>query len=102
MVPVCPAEGSIVRSRDAEVLKDCDVVIDVGGVYEPENDRFDHHQRGFTEVLGHGYNTKLSSAGVHIDLCLIVQGTSTELTPARADSMGLCSSTVAADYRLRP
>jgi uncharacterized UPF0160 family protein len=63
-VPVCPAEGSIVRSRDAEVLKDCDVVIDVGGVYEPDNNRFDHHQRGFTEVFGHGFNTKLSSAGV--------------------------------------
>lgn len=26
--------------------------------------RFDHHQRGFTEVFGHGYVTKLSSAGL--------------------------------------
>jgi hypothetical protein len=32
-------------------------------VYEPDNNRFDHHQRGFGEVFGHGYNTKLSSAG---------------------------------------
>ncbi|WIA08794.1 hypothetical protein OEZ85_008216 [Tetradesmus obliquus] len=55
---------SIVRSRDASVLADCDVIIDVGGVYEPKNNRFDHHQRGFSEVFGHGYNTKLSSAGL--------------------------------------
>jgi uncharacterized UPF0160 family protein len=26
--------------------------------------RFDHHQRGFEEVFGHGFNTKLSSAGL--------------------------------------
>lgn len=60
-----PADCSIVRSRDAVVLGDCDVVVDVGGVYEADNQRFDHHQRGFTEVFGHGYNTKLSSAGQH-------------------------------------
>jgi hypothetical protein len=50
------------------VLDDCDVIIDVGGVYEPEHNRFDHHQRGFTEVFGHGYNTKLSSAGATLNL----------------------------------
>lgn len=55
---------SIVRSRDPAVLADCDVVIDVGGVYEPDADRFDHHQRGFGEVFGHGFATKLSSAGL--------------------------------------
>eukprot|EP00479_Gromia_sphaerica_P010401 TRINITY_DN4769_c0_g2_i1.p1 TRINITY_DN4769_c0_g2~~TRINITY_DN4769_c0_g2_i1.p1 ORF type:complete len:128 (+),score=25.46 TRINITY_DN4769_c0_g2_i1:189-572(+) len=41
-----------------------DVVVDVGGVYDPSTQRFDHHQRGFTETLGEGYNTKLSSAGL--------------------------------------
>lgn len=106
--------ADIVRTRDPEVLKDLDVVIDVGGVYDPSKsmlhiiesslytfpcfgrtqirvgltaphnffyhrrhhpqppvassfagaDRFDHHQRGFTEVFGHGFNTKLSSAGL--------------------------------------
>lgn len=61
---LCPADCNIVRSRDPAVLDDCDVVIDVGGTYEPERNRFDHHQRGFTEVFGHGYNTKLSSAGM--------------------------------------
>eukprot|EP00878_Enallax_costatus_P019264 GHUV01020320.1.p1 GENE.GHUV01020320.1~~GHUV01020320.1.p1 ORF type:complete len:227 (+),score=47.31 GHUV01020320.1:702-1382(+) len=57
-------ECEIVRSRDSAVLSDCDVIIDVGGVYEPNNNRFDHHQRGFEEVFGFGFNTKLSSAGL--------------------------------------
>lgn len=45
-------------------MKTCDIVIDVGGVYDASNNRFDHHQKGFTEVFGHGYSTKLSSAGL--------------------------------------
>jgi uncharacterized UPF0160 family protein len=39
-------------------------VVDVGGVYDEGKQRFDHHQRGFTEVFGHGFETKLSSAGL--------------------------------------
>lgn len=41
-----------------------DAVLDVGGVYDPNADRFDHHQKGFNEMLGHGFTTKLSSAGL--------------------------------------
>lgn len=43
-----------------------DIVVDVGGVYDADKDRYDHHQRGFTEVFGHGgFNQiKLSSAGL--------------------------------------
>ena len=48
------AGAEIVRSRDPEVLKDLDVVIDVGGVYDAGSNRFDHHQRGFNETFGHG------------------------------------------------
>ena len=33
-------------------------------MYEPENNKFDHHQRGFDEIFGHGFVTKLSSAGL--------------------------------------
>ncbi|PRW61099.1 UPF0160 -like [Chlorella sorokiniana] len=58
------AGAEVVRSRDPELLKTLDVVVDVGGVYDAEALRFDHHQRGFTEVFGHGFNTKLSSAGL--------------------------------------
>lgn len=52
------------RTRDPAVLDTCTVVVDVGGVYDESQQRFDHHQRGFTEIFGHGFNTKLSSAGL--------------------------------------
>lgn len=41
------------------------IVVDVGGVYDHEAKRYDHHQRGFNEVFGNGFDTvKLSSAGL--------------------------------------
>ncbi|KAK9804694.1 hypothetical protein WJX72_000202 [[Myrmecia] bisecta] len=57
-------DAQLVRTRDPAVLQDLDVVIDVGGVYDPSANRFDHHQREFDQVFGHGFNTKLSSAGL--------------------------------------
>ncbi|PKA53473.1 hypothetical protein AXF42_Ash020896 [Apostasia shenzhenica] len=58
------AGAEIVRTRDPQVLDTLDAVLDVGGVYDPVRERYDHHQKGFTEVFGHGFNTKLSSAGL--------------------------------------
>lgn len=52
------------RSRDPAILDTCDIVVDVGAIYDESKQRFDHHQRGFTEVFGHGFETKLSSAGL--------------------------------------
>ena len=52
------------RTRDPATLDTCDIVVDVGGVYDVDKQRFDHHQRGFTEVFGFGFTTKLSSAGL--------------------------------------
>ncbi|KMZ73569.1 hypothetical protein ZOSMA_146G00450 [Zostera marina] len=57
-------DSQIVRSRDPKVLDTLDAVLDVGGVYNPDTDRYDHHQKGFSQVLGHGFETKLSSAGL--------------------------------------
>ncbi|XP_031262773.1 UPF0160 protein-like [Pistacia vera] len=57
-------QPQIIRTRDPKVLEGLDAVLDVGGVYDPSNDRYDHHQKGFEEVFGHGFNTKLSSAGL--------------------------------------
>ncbi len=34
----------IVRTRDVEVIKNADYVFDVGGIYDPKQDRYDHHQ----------------------------------------------------------
>ncbi|KDR85017.1 hypothetical protein GALMADRAFT_233581 [Galerina marginata CBS 339.88] len=57
-------DGALKRSRDPTILGTCDIVVDVGAVYDEPKQLFDHHQRGFTEVLGHGFDTKLSSAGL--------------------------------------
>ncbi|KAG6791546.1 hypothetical protein POTOM_000669 [Populus tomentosa] len=51
-------------TRFLQVLEGLDAVLDVGGVYDPSLDRYDHHQKGFGEVFGHGFSTKLSSAGL--------------------------------------
>lgn len=47
-----------------KVLDKLDAVLDVGGVYDSSRDRYDHHQEGFEEVFGYGFETKLSSAGL--------------------------------------
>lgn len=36
----------VIRTRDAEVIKTGDYVVDVGGIYDPATNRFDHHQHG--------------------------------------------------------
>lgn len=36
----------ITRTREPELIKVADIVFDVGGIYDPEADRFDHHQYG--------------------------------------------------------
>lgn len=40
------AKLSFVRTRDPRVLAECDIIVDVGGVYDPDRGRFDHHQVG--------------------------------------------------------
>lgn len=56
--------AQIVRTRDLEVLEQLDCVVDVGGVYDADRLRFDHHQRGFFETFSDTTKTKLSSAGL--------------------------------------
>ena len=36
----------LIRTRDLELIAKADMVIDVGGEYDSDTDRFDHHQRG--------------------------------------------------------
>ena len=36
----------LIRTRDSEIIAKADIVVDVGGEYDAESDRFDHHQRG--------------------------------------------------------
>ncbi|PSS37716.1 hypothetical protein PHLCEN_2v409 [Hermanssonia centrifuga] len=58
------AGAGLKRTRDPATLDTCTIVVDVGGVYDEGKQRFDHHQRGFTEIFGNGFTTKLSSAGL--------------------------------------
>ncbi|TPX12212.1 uncharacterized protein E0L32_007098 [Thyridium curvatum] len=57
------AGAALVRTRDPARLDACHTVVDVGGVYAPEANRFDHHQRTFATTFP-GRQTKLSSAGL--------------------------------------
>jgi uncharacterized UPF0160 family protein len=56
--------AEIVRTRDAAVLASLDLIIDVGGEYDHERRRYDHHQKGFFETFSEQHKTKLSSAGL--------------------------------------
>ncbi len=51
--------AAIVRTRDSEKLDEADMLIDVGGVYAPQEGRFDHHQAS--------YQGELSSAGMILE-----------------------------------
>ncbi|KZT60347.1 metal-dependent protein hydrolase [Calocera cornea HHB12733] len=84
--------AQLVRSRDPAKLDVCDIVVDVGAIYDPAKNRFDHHQRGFTEVFGHGYVTKLSSAGLvykHFGKELIAQRIGKPATDATVELLWL-------------
>lgn len=48
--------NKVVRTRDPEILKDCEYVCDVGGIYDEDLKKFDHHQVS--------YQGELSSAGM--------------------------------------
>jgi len=39
-------EIKLIRSREKEVIEGGDYVVDVGGIYDADNNRFDHHQEG--------------------------------------------------------
>ncbi|KAM4066143.1 UPF0160 protein C27H6.8 [Hirsutella rhossiliensis] len=68
-------DAGLVRTRDPERLAACHTVVDVGGRYDVEARRFDHHQRGFDAVFP-GRETKLSSAGLvflHFGRAIVAQ-----------------------------
>jgi uncharacterized UPF0160 family protein len=66
-----PRDRTIVlRSRDPSALDQCNILVDVGGEYNPERLRFDHHQKSFDDLplkektFSEKFETKLSSAGL--------------------------------------
>ncbi|MFP4616667.1 MAG: MYG1 family protein [Candidatus Paceibacterota bacterium] len=40
------AEIEVIRTRDEDRLKEADILVDIGGEYDPKNQIFDHHQEG--------------------------------------------------------
>ena len=71
------ASAPVLRTRDPAKLAPLPVVIDVGGVYDPAAERYDHHQRGFYETFDAprgsasgpeeargAFKTKLSACGL--------------------------------------
>lgn len=61
--------SEIIRSRNPEVLNTCDIVVDVGGIYDPSKHRYDHHQKDFNHTMNslnpdRPWKIKLSSAGL--------------------------------------
>lgn len=59
--------ANILRTRDSRLLDECNIVVDVGGVYDAVAFRFDHHQPSFHGTMTtpkSTYHTRLSSAGL--------------------------------------
>lgn len=42
-------ETRVIRTRDEHMIASADAVLDVGGIYDPHTNRFDHHQSDFNE-----------------------------------------------------
>lgn len=57
-------DSHLIRTRDAEIISKADIVVDVGAIYDPATNRFDHHQRSFNETFKSSSKVKLSSAGL--------------------------------------
>ena len=52
-------KDTIIRTRESALLIQCEYVCDVGGIFDPSQRRFDHHQREYTGPL--------SSAGMILE-----------------------------------
>lgn len=53
-------DAVLVRTRDPAKLAECDIIVDVGGVYDPATHRYDHHQVNTISKIYflNTYNTK--------------------------------------------
>ncbi|KAJ3108547.1 hypothetical protein HDU97_000829 [Phlyctochytrium planicorne] len=81
------ASADLVRTRDADQLAKADVLVDVGGEFDPERHRYDHHQRGFFETFDEQHKTKLSSAGLFFGKEVIATILEWELNDVRLEAL---------------
>ncbi len=54
----------IIRTRNYDIHKQTDLICDVGGIFDPATNRFDHHMKEFTHMFDDAYKIKMSSAGL--------------------------------------
>ena len=66
--------ATLVRTRDLDRIREADVAIDVGGEFDPERRRFDHHQAS--------YDGLRSSAGMVLDWLEATRGVSADIADA--------------------
>jgi uncharacterized UPF0160 family protein len=55
-------ESEVIRTRDPAIIEAADFAVDVGGIWDPANGRFDHHQKGFSATRSTG--VPYASAGL--------------------------------------
>lgn len=70
---------SLTRTRDINVIQSADIVFDVGGLYDPSQGRFDHHQNEYTGPL--------SSAGMVLQWLLTSHWIDSTLSKRMADEI---------------
>ncbi len=46
--------AEIIRTRDPAVIATADIVVDIGGICDPDKNKFDHHQEGGAGKRGNG------------------------------------------------
>lgn len=54
----------LVRTRDKTIIDQGDIIVDVGKEYDPDNNKYDHHQESCSETFNKNYIIPLSSAGM--------------------------------------
>ena len=54
----------VIRTLSEEEMNKCDLVFDVGGVYDHSLRRYDHHQKGFKETFSPNHKVTLSGCGL--------------------------------------
>ncbi|VTU42747.1 MULTISPECIES: MYG1 family protein [unclassified Variovorax] len=76
--------ATLVRTRNPEFIRRAQFAVDVGGIWDPVNGRFDHHQKGFVGARSSG--VVYASAGLvwaaHGQA--YVQAVAPKLTPLQA------------------
>ena len=61
----CPQTYTLTRPEMKKYLHKADIIFDVGGIFDQQNCKFDHHQ--------HGYTGPYSSAGMLLEWLLQTQ-----------------------------